>query len=184
MVFALKSAQEGGLTVDPQAFVGAKSFFDEVTDQATGRTGYDTIGSPSSRIAGVNDQFTTEGTEAMTAVALLSRIFMGENPTRNELLSKQADLLRKALPDNDLCDMYYWYYGTYAMYQVGGKHWRSWAAAMKPTMIDTQRQDGEFEGSWDPTGPWGYSGGRVYSTAMMTLCLQVHGRYARVVGAR
>lgn len=184
MVFALKAAQDAGLTVDPQAFVGALSFFEEVTDPATGRTGYDTIGSPSSRVTGLNDHFTTEGTESMTAVSLLSRIFMGEDPKRSELLSRQADLLRKASPDADLCDMYYWYYGTYAMFQVGGKHWRSWSAAMKPAIVDSQRHDGEFNGSWDPSGAWGYSGGRVYSTAMMALCLQVHYRYARVAGAR
>jgi len=184
MVFALKSAEDAGLVVDPQAFTGALSWFDEVTDPATGRTGYNSIGSPSSRVPGMNDHFTTEGTESMTAVSLLSRIFMGEDPKRSELLSKQADLLRRALPDEELRDMYYWYYGTYAMFQVGGKHWKAWSRSMKPAIVETQRHDGDFAGSWDPNGVWGYSGGRVYSTAMMALCLQVHYRYARVAGAR
>ena len=40
------------------------------------------------------------------------------------------------------------------------------------------------QGSWDPNGPWGYAGGRVYSTALMVLCLEVYFRYARVTGAR
>ena len=28
-------------------------------------------------------------------------------------------------------------------------------------------------GSWDPIGPWGYAGGRVYSTALMAMCLSL-----------
>ncbi|MCZ6786390.1 MAG: hypothetical protein O7E54_04410, partial [Planctomycetota bacterium] len=30
---------------------------------------------------------------------------------------------------------------------------------------------GARTGSWDPIGPWGPDGGRVYSTAVMVLCL-------------
>jgi hypothetical protein len=184
MVFALKSASEAGLEIDPRALGDARLFMDEVTDPATGRTGYDSIGSSSSRIQGVNDDFPTEGTESMTAVSLLSRIFMGEDPRDNPLLLQQADLLRKALPDPDQRDMYYWYYGTYAMYQMGGKHWRAWSRSLKETIVESQRQDGDLRGSWDPDGPWGFSGGRVYSTAMMTLSLQVYYRYSRVLGSR
>ena len=80
--------------------------------------------------------------------------------------------------------MYYWYYGTYAMYQMGGKHWRAWQKSLKHAVVDTQRKDGDYKGSWDPIGPWGYSGGRVYSTAIMTLSLEVYFRYAQVIGAR
>mgnify|MGYP000337542782 CR=1 FL=1 len=31
---------------------------------------------------------------------------------------------------------------------------------------------------------WGWSGGRVYSTALMVLCLEVYFRYGKVLGAR
>ena len=55
---------------------------------------------------------------------------------------------------------------------------------MKPAVIETQRRDGDEKGSWDPVGPWGYAGGRVYATALMTLCMEVYFRYGRVLGAR
>jgi hypothetical protein len=80
--------------------------------------------------------------------------------------------------------MYYWYYGSYAMYQMGGRYWEKWNKAMKDTILPNQRTDGDLKGSWDPIGPWGWSGGRVYSTATMVLCLEVYFRYARVLGAR
>ncbi len=103
-------------------------------------------------------------------------------------MAKHADLMLKTLPEWDPdgfgCDMYYWYYGSYAMYQMGGRHWKAWNRAMKPAVLDSQRHDGSHHGSWDPVGPWGLPGGRVYSTASMVLCLEVYFRYARVLGAR
>ena len=36
-------------------------------------------------------------------------------------------------------------------------------------------------GSWDPDCAWGGVGGRVYSTAMVALCLEVYHRYPRLV---
>jgi hypothetical protein len=80
--------------------------------------------------------------------------------------------------------MYYWYYGTYAMFQMGGKYWKSWNEAMKKAVLESQRHDGDEKGSWDPVGPWGYTGGRVYATASLTLCLEGYFRYAQVLGAR
>lgn len=193
MVFALKSAEEGGLKIDKTAYDGALSWLDEVTDTATGRCGYDSVGSQSSRIDRVNDHFPRAKTEAMTAVALLCRFFMGQTPEENPIMKQHADLLATALPEwtadgysKDNCnDVYYWYYGSYAMYQMGGKdYWEKWNKAMKKAVLESQRKDGDFLGSWDPNGPWGFSGGRVYSTATMVLCLEVYFRYAKVLGAR
>jgi hypothetical protein len=188
MVFALKSAEEGGLKIDKDAYAGALSWLDEVTDPATGRCGYDSIGSLSSRIPRVNDHFPPEKGEAMTAVALLCRFFMGQDPDKDKVMEAHAKVLANKLPEWDPdgrgCDMYYWYYGSYAMYQFGGKYWEDWNKAMKKAVVDSQRKDGDFLGSWDPVGPWGFAGGRVYSTASMVLCLEVYFRYAKVLGAR
>ena len=187
MLFALASARDAGLMVDEAALEGGLSFLDEVTDPATGRTGYDSFGSLSSRTAG-NEHYPREKGEAMTAVALLSRIFLGQTPEEYPILKTQADLLKRTPPEWDPegfgCDMYYWYYGTYAMFQLGGGYWKSWNQAMKKAVLESQRKDGDEKGSWDPVGPWGHSGGRVYSTAMMTLCLEVYFRYSQVLGAR
>jgi len=189
MVFALKSAEEAGLEIDPAAYDGALSWFDEVTDASTGRCGYNLPGSKSSRIERINDHYPPEKGEAMTAVALLCRFFLGQDPAKVDIMEKHAKLLAQTLPEWDPdgfgCDMYYWYYGSYAMYQMGGsQYWETWRKAMEPAVVNSQRKDGDEKGSWDPVGPWGYAGGRVYSTALMTLCLEVYFRYAKVLGAR
>ncbi len=188
MVFALASAKDAGLEADyKSAFDGALSWIDEVTDPASGRVGYDSFGSLSSRTPG-NEHFPREKGEAMTAVGLLCRVFLGQKPDETPIMHKHAELLKSKPPLWDPegfgCDMYYWYYGTYAMYQIGKPYWPVWEKAMKPAVVDSQRRDGDEKGSWDPIGPWGYEGGRVYSTALMTLCIEVYFRYAQVLGAR
>ena len=189
MVFALKSAEEAGLKVDKDAFAGALSWIDEVSDRGSGRVGYTTVGSESSRITGVNEHFPRDKGEAMTAVGLLCRFLLGQDPDEQEIMKRHADLLLQKLPEWDPDsygnDMYYWYYGSYAMFQMGGnRYWKPWNKAMKGAILKSQRTGGCADGSWDPIGPWGYSGGRVYSTACMVLCLEVTFRYARVLGAR
>lgn len=189
MVFALKSAEEAKLTIDPEAFKAAANWFDEVTDPTTGRCGYDTIGSQSSRVERVNDHFPPDKGEAMSAVALLCRFFLGQEPEKNPVMKKHAELLRakppKWDPDGFAIDFYYWYYGSYAMYQMGGSEWDAWNKEMKTAVLESQRHDGDEKGSWDAkVDAWGHAGGRVYTTALGVLCLEVYFRYSRVLGAR
>ena len=189
MVFALKSAEEAGLKFESAAFSDSITWLDEMTDQASGRVGYNSVGGKSSRETGVNDNYPPEQTEAMTAVGLLCRFFLGQDPDTEPMMKKHADLMLKMLPEWDdkdglTNDLYYWYYGSYAMYQMGGNHWKVWNKAMKTAVVDSQDQNGSAKGSWVPNGPWGHAGGRVYSTALCVLCLEVYFRYAKVLGAR
>ena len=189
MIFAMKSAQEGKLKIDEEAYTAAIQFFDEMTDEGTGRVGYTERGSPSSRVPGLNqEQYPTDSGEALTAVALLCRFFLGQNPDDHSIMKDHAELLLRRLPvwepEKFGCDMYYWYYGSYAMFQMGGRHWKEWNKALKGAVVDSRRTDGSARGSWDPAGPWGPQGGRVYATATMVLSLEVYYRYARLTGAR
>ena len=49
---------------------------------------------------------------------------------------------------------------------MGGEFWDAWHAAIESAILQNQVEAGKDAGSWDPIGPWGYAGGRVYSTAM------------------
>ncbi len=189
MVMALKSAKNAGIHIDKRPFEWALSFIEEMTDDETGRTGYIEKGGLPVREAGKAEEFPPSESESLTAVGISARIFCGQNPSENQMIKLGVEnLLSKKLPVWDPArgsiDMYYWYYGTLAMFQYGGESWNKWNQAMNEAIVMQQRNDGNFAGSWDPIGAWGEPGGRVYSTALMTLCLEVYYRYGRVFGTR
>jgi hypothetical protein len=189
MVMVLKSGRYAGLTVADQTMTNALSWIDEVTDPATGRTGYHEIGGTPSRIPEFAAKFPPEKSEAMTAVAVLVRILAGREPGDDPMIVKGAELMARRLPNWDTesgeIDFYYWYYGTLAMFQVGESYWDKWNEAIKTAIIDHQNTDANADeyGSWDPVDPWSKAGGRIYSTALNCLCMEVYYRYPRVFGA-
>ncbi len=189
MIMALKSANGGGLRVDPAAFEGAKQFLDKVTDPEYGRAGYTMRGNGPARPTELQDRFPQDKSESLTAVAILTRIFCGADKN-DEYVKKGADVCGRCLPVYDeaggTIDHYYWYYGTLAMFQMGGDHWKRWNEAMKTAIIGSQKMDksNDQHGSWDPNDPWGPEGGRVYSTSVNVMCLEVYYRYARVFGTK
>lgn len=117
----------------------------------------------------------------MTAEALCCRIFLAaeDSPAAQ---AEAAKFLMEELPSRESVNLYYWYYGTVAMFQRQGQDWDDWNVAMQRELLDRQRHDGRLVGSWDPDNLWGNYGGRVYSTAMATLCLEVYYRYLPLYG--
>jgi hypothetical protein len=188
MVMALKSGKFGGLDIDPDAFEGARQWIEKMTDPEFGQCGYNQPGGESARPEGLADKYPAEKSQSMTAVGMLTRIFLGEDPRTSRMVGLGADLCVERLPtwnpDDGSIDMYYWYYGTLAMFQVGGPRWTKWNKAMVGSIVKSQRRmnAGSRAGSWDPIGPWGGDGGRVYSTACLVMCLEVYYRYDRVFG--
>jgi hypothetical protein len=75
-------------------------------------------------------------------------------------------------------DYYLWYNCTLAMFQAGGEPWDRWNPIVRDTIINLQRHDGCARGSWDPSSKWGRTGGRIYTTALAVLTLEVYYRYA------
>ncbi|MEZ6197383.1 MAG: prenyltransferase/squalene oxidase repeat-containing protein [Planctomycetota bacterium] len=194
MLMVFVSAEMAGIPVGEAPKRWALDWLEEMTDPGTGRTGYRERGGRPSRAESRRAAFPVAESEAPTAVALLSRVLGGQDPAKHRTLRSGAELLRAKLPrwneSEGSIDMYYWYYGTLAMYQVGGKHWDAWHRALEDAVVETQRgsrDEGEpdnFTGSWDPKGAWGENGGRVYSTAIMTLSLEVYYLYGKVFGAK
>jgi hypothetical protein len=188
---AAKRGKPLPLTIDEEAFDGVRAWFDKLTDPDYGRVGYIHRGGGPARPQEMVDRFPAEKSESMTSVGVLARILVGDDPRTDPRIRKGADLLAKLPPawnpHDGSIDMYYWYYGTLALFQVGGEHWSAWSAALDRAVVPQQRRDGNycaFKGSWDPVDPWGPDGGRVYATALLAMCLEVHYRYERVFGIR
>jgi hypothetical protein len=112
----------------------------------------------------------------MTAEALFCKQMIGIRRT-NPACQEAVGYLLKHLPQITQYDEYYWYYGTMAMFQHGGDAWETWNGAQRDLIIRLQETRGPNAGSWDPKGKWAGIGGRIYSTALATLCLEVYYRY-------
>jgi len=115
-------------------------------------------------------------TPTMTAEALTCRFFLHE-PLRKPTIDEAADYLLAELPGKGKPNLYYWYYATLAMYQLQDERWETWNRSLQRELLRSQRKSGTLAGSWDPSTVWGGCGGRVYSTAMAALCLEVYYRY-------
>lgn len=185
-VLALRSAELSELTFPRECYTGAVNWLNEATSQdGTFRVGYNAAGTGKVYVPGKNETFVYHPT--MSAISILSRIFMGQPQTEPAMAA--ANLLVADLPEwnVDKIDFYYWHYGTLALYQVDGPAgpvWKQWNEAMKTALVPHQKaaKDGCRNGSWDSEPErWGAEGGRVYTTAIGTLTLETYYRYARVV---
>ncbi|MGK0201016.1 MAG: hypothetical protein ACI89X_001426 [Planctomycetota bacterium] len=184
-LMACKSAQFFKLQVNQNAIKLCETYLDQVSSP-DGRHGYTKKGENSSRMPGDHGtRFPIDKCETLTAAGLFCRYFIGQDPKNKPIMKAAANLLVKKPPRWDAkagtIDHYYWYYGTYAMFQAGGNHWKKWSSHLKEALLPPQHQEGNEAGSWDPAGVWGEQGGRVYSTAMSILSLEAYYRYTRLV---
>ena len=179
MLTALRLAHISGMRVDVHAYMGAKAWFERMTDADTGRVGYNFAGSTPPRPEGMQRQFPPHLSESMTAAGLWCRHLLGKPMLKDPLYKAGVKLCLDLRPDWDPkvgnIDLYYWNFGALAMYQDSGAAWKRWNARMSAVLLGKQKTNG----SWDPIGVWGADGGRAYSTAMCTLALLTEQRYPR-----
>ncbi len=210
MVLALKLVhicREENLIAAPDAedlarsFKGALNWIDHVTSAASGVTGYKSPGDAGSQLPELDKiaggyPFSKEQS-CMTAVGVLCRLFAGQPRSSDIIRRGVVNSLAKHPPKwrqragkvPSTINFYYWYYASQAMFQYDGGLWRDWNKKLVDALIGAQRsaaKPGESrcaDGSWDPIDEWSLAGGRVYTTALGALTLEVYYRYKRVAEA-
>ena len=117
----------------------------------------------------------------MTAEALACRTFLngdfGATPETSRLRSEASNYLRQELPGRGAPNFYYWYYATLALCRSDSECWPEWNQALQRELLKLQTSFGVEKGSWPATTVWGGHGGRVYTTALGAMCLEVYYRY-------
>lgn len=165
-LMALKSAEIAGLNIPESTKAKMVQFLKERSQgQNKGLAGYRMVGGQ-----------LLPPTDSMTAEALFCKQMLGISRT-NPAATEAVNFIMQRMPRSSAHNLYFWYYGTLAMYQYGGAPWRQWNEALRETLIAEQRTRGHMAGSWDPKAPWGPYGGRIFSTAVSTLCLEVYYRF-------
>ncbi len=120
---------------------------------------------------------------ALTAAGMMVRQFSGTG-VKSHLLVKGAALTRRNEPSWGRQDFYLWYYATHAMHNMGGEHRVWWNRRIRDVLVENQCKTGDDEGSWDyENAKWGKRGGRVYTTALGALCLEVYYRYSAAMNS-
>ena len=169
VIMALRSAELAGVNVPQQTWQRIESFLGQVVrGRHAGLAAY---------------QSRTNWSRPMTAEAMYCRQVVGK-PLAGVAQLEALDALADELPGDGLTNYYYWYYATLALHHAqhdnssAGHVWKQWNERMKQELLNAQVTEGALQGSWSPNTVWGGYGGRVYTTAMAAMCLEVYYRYA------
>jgi hypothetical protein len=168
MIFALRSADMAGISVAKRTVRQARRYLDTVaSDDAKSLYGY----RPGMGM-----------THTMTAEALVCRQILGW-PRDSAPLRQGVAVIEENLHALDNRNIYYWYYATQLLHNMRDKQsWPRWNQKVRDGLIDMQvKGNGCAAGSWDPVIPvpdqWGQSAGRLYTTSLSLLTLEVYYRY-------
>jgi hypothetical protein len=159
---ALRSGVLGGLEVSTATIYAASRFLESVAG-----------GEGEARGAYYGYQDTKRRTTT-TAIGLLCRMYTGW-PREHAALDRGTAYLAKIGPSKT--DMYFNFYASQTLHHYGGPRWERFNARLREHLIATQARTGHEAGSWHFDDPHGVQGGRVYTTAICTMILQVYYRY-------
>ncbi|MCF6228049.1 MAG: terpene cyclase/mutase family protein [Planctomycetes bacterium] len=183
-VLAIKSARMSGLEPDKKAAERAFAYMESMRDGDHVRF------SAYREFPEQAGNFTDANFPTCEAAWILSGLFSNKLTIRDKTVRSMADRLveKQNLPDwkaNNIDCEYYWI-ASKALFQKGGKQFKSWKKALSTQLYDRQRGYTEYDkeselisakqlleyGSWDPAGVNGPRYGRVFTTCMCYLALE------------
>jgi hypothetical protein len=163
-LMGLKSGQMARLNVPTPAIFNAQRFLGSLQSDNGSQYGYL---DPAPR-------------RSTTAIGLLMRMYTGwdrENPG----LQRGVEHLSQWGPSDE--NIYYDYYATQVMHHWGGPLWQRWNGVLRDLLVAAQVPQGPAAGSWFfPRDPGAREGGRLYSTAMAVMTLEVYYRHLPLYG--
>jgi len=174
-LMTLKSAQLAGIEIPQTTWTRVERFLRRVRRGPTGGlAAYRPAGPPS---------------QTMTAEALFCRQLLdaaGLDTTSQAATLEATDSILQQLPSTTRRNLYFWYYASLALHRAQYQSaevavaWQDWNQALTTTLLSTQQAGG----SWSEATVWGGYGGRVYTTALSAMCLEVYYRYSPNEGPR
>jgi hypothetical protein len=167
-IAALKSAKIARLKVPAASIEDASRFLDSV--QKMNDLGVSVF----SYMPGGDDN------PRRNMMGAFSRMALGVAPKNVEPTLNHA-ILRGGYPawgpNGETSDLYFWYYGSMAAFQIGGQTWTKWYDSLEDALLVNQVKLGDNEGSWAPVGAFANEWGRAGQTAFACLSLEAPYRY-------
>lgn len=168
-VMALKSAEMAGIPVPEATYQNVHRWLASVEGEK-----------PIGGVFGYNNRHPSP---AMTAEGLLCLEFLSEPRTSPRLLHGTEYLLKYLPEKNQQHTSYYWYYATQVLYHLQGEPWEIWQGPLKKLLVETQDNGGATSGTWTPIDEWERRGGRIYTTAIKLLMLEIDYRHLPLYGS-
>lgn len=165
-VMALKSGHMGHLVVLPQTINRVHFFLDSVSFNNGAAyyymAGHDNAG----------------GHQPCTPIGLLCRMYLGVEKSHPAIRTGVAALAEKGI---DKKDIYYNYYAAQVLRHHGGPEWDGYNRQLRDWLVQSQVSGGHADGSWhwpdSPPHRGPTEGGRLCSTALATMILEVYYRH-------
>ncbi|NUN51779.1 MAG: terpene cyclase/mutase family protein [Planctomycetaceae bacterium] len=204
MLFAMKAAEKAGVEVRPVVYEGCRMLFERYSvrvpkdgpredfvdiDPSYGfEVGKDTT---YEFRTGYQDQAYAP-THATTALGLMSHILLGFRRSHPFCIGSANHIVAKQMPeapkDGDWgkvnikqeYPIYFFYYGTLAMHQMGGRYFRKWNEQVRTLLPETQVKEGCSRGAWIGKNLDGIFGS-IYTTATGVMTLETYYRYLPVL---
>ena len=168
-VMALHSARMAGIELPEKPFDLARKWLDFAGGgEHGGLYGY---------------QSPTDISRAMVATGMFCRQ-LDLVPPSNPKMIESAELMKRYPIRDSNPDLYYIYYGTLALYQHQGSIWQEWNNNLKRILPEIQVKTGNLAGSWDLSRSNTKGGGRIASTTLAILSLEVYYRILPMYGFR
>ena len=168
-VMALHSARMAGLELPEKPFDLARKWLDFAGGgEHGGLYGY---------------QSPTDISRAMVATGMFCRQLDLVPPSNPKMIESAELMKRYPIRDNNP-DLYYIYYGTLALYQHQGSIWQEWNDNLKRILPEIQVKAGNLAGSWNLSRSNTKVGGRIASTTLAILSLEVYYRILPMYGFR
>lgn len=157
-VLSLLTSQKAGVQLQSGIFKRTLGFLDSVRAGSKFEFGYRSA----------------EPEPTTTAIALVLLLHL-----RSQLGMTYFDRAFDKIADSGptFTNVYHDYYATMALHHVRHRDWETWNTALRDHLVETQERSGHEAGSWHFQDKWGDVGGRVYTTAMCALTLEVYYRY-------
>ncbi|MEL6105195.1 MAG: prenyltransferase/squalene oxidase repeat-containing protein [Planctomycetota bacterium] len=157
-LLSLVGARRAGIRMRSDIFRRTRAFLMSVRDEPSYDFGYN---SPRAE-------------PTTTAIGLTLMMYLGQTPG-NTSFDRSVDRMAERGPT--LTNVYHDYYATLALHHWQHPQWETWNQKLRDHLVRTQETKGHEAGSWHFKDEHGDIGGRLYTTTMATLILEVYYRF-------
>lgn len=168
VVMALKACDNAGVTTKAEDIKLTRNFVESLAWHNGVRFGYRIKGQ------GEIEPSLLDRKPSLSAIGHLMRMYLRTTPEKATL---ESGCKLIAAAESSPSDVYFNYYGSLVLHHAKSPQFKKWNKGVRDRLIRTQATAGHESGSWYFEDVHGQVGGRLYTTAMAVMTLEVYYRF-------